>query len=526
LHWGATVETEEFGADSGLPRLEFIDIAEKSHQLLRTADYGGPSSRVDGFQDFEDDGRVGSAENVAACLHDSVSADSCLAEVKAALAELTKASLIREADDGYRIPTPAEDDWNQTRFSISPRPADENKLYAEVLTGFWSPTPTFSLGDTKSFKAGLMFNGKEEVSGDITFNVQFADDSAAAAALSEDLRVRSQNDAKSIFWVVTLDEEIRNEMREAYRSQQMIERKSRDVSTADGPALIADEKGRQRRHLDELKRRMKNAALSGQVWFRGNDRSPDNAADIGKAAIGTLGTVLPLVYDRFSEASAKGAELKKGVDALFTVENLNGLPPVFSQLSLLRDEHGKPVFKTDVTPLADVMAQITAKANYGEQATGRFLEDEFSKPPFGWDFEAVRLLALSLLRAGGVEAISKGVTIDSATSTQAKDAFSNNNLFRSTSFRPKKGVDMTVRVEAADNRTPPGRRGPGERDRPDQGHPARLGGERDHNLQRLAPVDPGRDQAGYGPFVGAHRDGPTRPRTRQIDAGQGGAGAP
>jgi len=40
-----------------------------------------------------------------------------------------------------------------------------------------------------------------------------------------------------------------------------------------------------------------------------------------------------------------------------------------------------------------VMAQITEKANYGEQATGKFLEDQFSKPPFGWDFEAVRLLA-------------------------------------------------------------------------------------------------------------------------------------
>ena len=160
--------------------------------------------------------------------------------------------------------------------------------------------------------------------------------------------------------------------------------------------------------------------------------------------------MLPLVYDRFAEASAKAADLKKGVDALFTVENLNGLPPVFSQLNLLRDEHGKPVFKTDVTPLSEVMSTDQRTANYGEQATGKFLEDQFSKPPFGWDFEAVRLLALSLLRAGAVEAVSKGVTIDSATSTQAKEAFSDNNLFRSTSFRPKKGVDMTVRVEAAE----------------------------------------------------------------------------
>jgi hypothetical protein len=50
-----------------------------------------------------------------------------------------------------------------------------------------------------------------------------------------------------------------------------------------------------------------------------------------------------------------------------------------------------------------------------------------------------------------VEAVSKGVTIESATTAQAKESFSNNNLFRQTTFRPKKGVDMTVRIEAADN---------------------------------------------------------------------------
>ena len=391
------------------------------------------------------------AENIAAALHDSVSADSCLSEVKDALTALEKALLVRDAEDGYRIPTPAEDDWNQTRSAISPRPADENRLYAEVLSGFWAPVPTFSLGDSKPFKGGLMVNGKEEVSGDITFNVHIADDPQVAAKLSEELRVRSQSDPKSVFWVVTIDEEVRNEMREAYRSQQMVERKSRDASTADGTALVADEKGRQRRHMDELRRRLRLAALSGQVWFRGNDRSPDGAGDVGKASAAILGTVLPLVYDRFSDAAAKATDLKKGLDALFVADNLNGLPGVFSQLNLLRDEHGRPVFKVDVTPLAEVMAQIEAKASYGEQATGKFLEDEFSKPPFGWDFEAVRLLALSLLRAGAIEAVSKAVTIDSATSTQAKESFSSNQLFRSTSFRPKKGVDMTVIVEASDN---------------------------------------------------------------------------
>jgi hypothetical protein len=322
-----------------------------------------------------------SAENVAAALHPSVGSDSCLVSVREALAELEKEMLVRNADDGYRIPTPAEDDWDQTRNSFEPRRADENRLYTETLKAFWAPVPTFSLGDTKQFKAGLMVNGKEEVAGDITFNVQLVDDATIAKTMAEEARQRSQVESKNVFWVITVDDEIRREMREAYRSQQMIEKKGREATGADVTALIAEEKVRHNRHLSELRRRLRTACFSGSIFFRGNDRSPEpSATDVGKTAVGVLGGVLPTVYDRFAEASAKAADLRRGVDALFVAENLNGLPAVFSQLSLLRDEQGRPVFKTDVTPLSEVMAQIEAKANYGEQATGKFLEDEFAKP--------------------------------------------------------------------------------------------------------------------------------------------------
>lgn len=393
-----------------------------------------------------------SAENIAAALHANVDSDSRLSEVREALAQLEKELFVRHKKDGYQIPTPAEDDWDQTRNAYDPKQADANRIYSQTINGFWSPAPTFSLGDTKQFKAGLMINGRSEIPGDITFNVQIAEDSAAAATLAEDLRVRSQTDSSSTFWVITLGQDIRREMREVFRSQQMIEKKGRDTSTVDGASLIGEEKQRLRRHEDEVKRLLKAAALSGQIYFRGNDRSPDGGAtDVAKTASSTLGAVLPLVYERFSEASAKPIEVKKGLDALFIADNLNGLPAVFSHLGLLRDENGKPVFKTDTTPLSEVSSQIDARANYGEQATGRWLEDEFSKPPFGWDFEVIRLLTLSLLRAGTIEAISKGVTIDSATSTQAKEAFGSNNLFRAMNFRPKKSIDRKVLIDTEDN---------------------------------------------------------------------------
>ena len=161
--------------------------------------------------------------------------------------------------------------------------------------------------------------------------------------------------------------------------------------------------------------------------------------------------MLPEVFDRFKEAAARSNDVKKGVDALFTAENLRGLPAVFGGLGLLRDEKGRTVFRVESGPLAEVQSRIEERANYGDTASGRFLADEFAKEPFGWDFEAVRLLVLSLLRAGKIEATSKGQTIDSATGIEAKDTFSNNNLFRQSSFRPKKGIEFEELVKASES---------------------------------------------------------------------------
>jgi hypothetical protein len=193
------------------------------------------------------------------------------------------------------------------------------------------------------------------------------------------------------------------------------------------------------------------SCLAGSVSFRGNDRSPDDrAVDIGKSAAELLRDVLPDVFDRFKEAAARSADVRKGMDALFTAENLQGLPSVFGSLGLLRDERGKTVFRVENGPLTEVLSRIEERANYGDTASGRFLSDELAKEPFGWDFEAVRLLVLSLLRAGKIQATSKGQTIDSATGIEARDTFSNSNIFRQASFHPKKGVEFDELVRASE----------------------------------------------------------------------------
>jgi hypothetical protein len=293
-------------------------------------------------------------------------------------------------------------------------------------------------------------SGRLAVEGDIPIHLTLADAGKDYAERIEDSRKRSQTETTAIFWVAALDEAIDRETVEVFRSKEILSRKERGAQTKDETALVGEEKLRLRRHQDELHRLIKQVLLVGTIFFRGNDRSADDTAnDISRVAAKVLAQALPVVFDRFEEAAARVG--KQDLESLMTTENLRGLPKVFTDLHLVRDQGGKPVFNTESVPLAEVLAQIENRTSYGEAASGRYLTDEFAKEPFGWDFDVVRLFVIALLRAGKIEATSKGQVIESALSLDARNTFTNNNLFRQSSFRPKIGLEFTHLVDASEH---------------------------------------------------------------------------
>jgi hypothetical protein len=388
-------------------------------------------------------------ENIAAALQPSVAGDSRLAQVKAALDALEQALMVRRGEDGYRIPSPAEDDWEELRANPKLKPPEESRIHADVVQGLWQPQPSHTLHGVKVFKAGLYLNGRQVLEGDIDVHLSLAAPDEMEASVAE-ARQRSRSEATSIFWTAALTDAIDRETEELFRSREVLSRKERGAQTKDETRLVAEEKRREKRHEDELRRLLKQALLGGSVFFRGNDRSPEESAtDIGRATAQVLSIALPEVFDRFQEAAAR---LHKGdLEALMENENLLGLPAVFTQLKLVREESGKPVFETDNGPLAEMLARIKDRTEYGETPTGRYLADAFAKEPFGWDFDVVRLFAVALLRAGKIKATSKSLAIDSATSLDARNTFPNNNLFRGASFQPRVGTDFTHVLEAVSN---------------------------------------------------------------------------
>lgn len=90
--------------------------------------------------------------------------------MKGALEKLEKAKAVRLGDDGYRIPSPAEDDWERQRDGFSPRPADINEILRETVLKLWSPQPAHQFLDTKLFKAALFLNNRPvQQEGDVPF---------------------------------------------------------------------------------------------------------------------------------------------------------------------------------------------------------------------------------------------------------------------------------------------------------------------------------------------------------------------
>ena len=177
------------------------------------------------------------------------------------------------------------------RNGISPKPGDAHRLYSEVLSAFWQPQPSHTLFDTKTFKAGLAIHGREVVDGDMMFHVHLAEDGKDFDALAAELRTRSQQERKNVFWAVALDDAIDRETVELFRSQGDARAQgARDARRRGHAALIAEEKRPPAAPQDELRRLLKAACLSGSVYFRGNDRSPDDrAVDVGKSAAEILG---------------------------------------------------------------------------------------------------------------------------------------------------------------------------------------------------------------------------------------------
>ncbi|MBU7587299.1 MAG: BREX system P-loop protein BrxC [Nostoc sp. TH1S01] len=402
--------------------------------------------------------------NIAACLIDDVGQPAPVAAVEKSINLLYEAKFIRNTEEGWKLQTAQEKNWETDRRAYSPRPRDRNESIREALRDIFGDVRlrTYRYKDLRNFPVGIKFDGNSIYDGQVPLNICSATDSQEYAAKVTDIRNESRQDShqNEIYWLFSLTEEIDNLVAEVYKSRQMVAKydqmRVQNRATNEELACLQTEKSEVLRYQRRLIEKLEEALIAGTGFFRGVSK---DGSDLGK----TLNEIFKELFDfAVPDLYPKleiGARNLKGTEAeeILKAANLNGLSQVFysgeSSLNLVIKDGAKYVPNPEADVAKEVLDYLVQQHSYGnkETRTGKALESRFGGLGYGWDRDILRLVLAVLFRAGSIEVSHKGQRFDSYQNANSREPFTNNTAFKSALFTPVKPISLSTLKQAVEN---------------------------------------------------------------------------
>lgn len=397
------------------------------------------------------------AHNIAVVLHPAVDADPLRTDVEAALKELESAQFIRNTDEGYKLLTVQEKNWETNRNELDPREADRNRMHRETVAEiFAEPKVKNHQHGNRTFRYGLSVDGEGvDTNGDVMLHLRLADTDEFKSAMDE-ARNESAAHPNDLYWIAPLAAEIRSIVTELHRSREMVAENDRQAAaqklSPEEAACLAEEKNREARYRRQLRSLMTHAIRSGQTFFQGIGKEAATlAVDLPEMLGALLKTAIPKLYPKLEIGALDlaGGEIEK----FLTAANLNGLPDVFHNdkpnLSLVIKQGGQSVPNLGSDLCRDLLEYLRREHSYGNKVTGKMLETHFGGIGFGWELESIRLGIAILFRGGALEVSHQGKKHRHFTEPAARQPFQSNPAFRAASFAPREALDLKILAAAA-----------------------------------------------------------------------------
>lgn len=300
-------------------------------------------------------------------------------------------------------------------------------------------------GATKSpFSFAVSLDGESVDSGseiEIHFTTPLA---PGRKSTVEDIKRENQTAGargRKIWWVAALPEKLEIRLK---RYQALINVTNDKRFTEDPSKDTADAMAEKRKERDELKgnltKDLQATFLTGTLYFAGREvtleRSNNMAEEIRKA----VGELIPNIYPRFSIAD-KPVDFAKQLKALLNPSQ-SSLHEIAPDLHLF-DTQGS--LQKESALVATVLDVIKDLEDEGHEPSGDRLLDErnakgfkgFSRAPFAWPSETVRLVLAACFRAGAIF-LERSTAAGPAPLYDYKDAsedFSKIKTFEKTLFR-------------------------------------------------------------------------------------------
>ncbi len=400
--------------------------------------------------------------NIAAFLVDRVGDAPPLANVQQAIKALHGGQFIRNTEDGWKLQTAQEKNWETERRAHDPKPRDRNEIVRNTLREIFGEPAlrTYRHSGARTFRLGVTLEGAvvgDE--GDVMLSLRRAEDDSALPALVNEVRNESRQNAHEddIYWAFALTPEIDELVAHVFASRKMVEKydllRAQNRITNEEASCLQDEKNTVLGYEARLREKVVATLENGTGMFRGVARDASSLGrSLSEIVRKLLEQVVPDLYPKLDMGvcSLKGDE----PEVLLKAADLTALPQVFYSgergLGLVTKEGANHVPNPNADVAKEVLDYLVSQHDYGnrEQCQGKAVERHFSGTPYGWERDMLRLVLAVLFRAGVIEVSFGGQKFASYTEPQSRPPFTSNPKFRSATFTPVKPIDLKTLTQA------------------------------------------------------------------------------
>ena len=403
--------------------------------------------------------------NIAAFMVDEVGSPAPLERVNAAIQKLHQAQFIRNTEDGWKLQTAQEKNWETERKAHDPKPRDRNDIFRATLREIFSEPAlkTYRYKDYRTFRTGSQLDGTTiGDEGDIGINLYQAEAVEALTKRISDARDESRHHDHNddCYWVFALSAEIDELVAQYFASRKMVEKydqlRAQGKVSSDEAACLQDEKNAILNYQSRLRDKTVEALERGTGMFRGVGRDGSSLGkNLGEIVKKFLEHIVPDMYPKLEmgSRSLKGDE----PDVFLKAADLSALPPVFyagaNGLNLVTKEGSKYVPNPEADVAKTVLDYLVGQHEYGNRdaCQGKALERQFNGTPYGWERDMLRLVLAVLFRAGVIEVSFGGQKFDTYAEPRSREPYTNNTKFRSAVFTPIKPIDLKTLTKAVES---------------------------------------------------------------------------
>lgn len=210
--------------------------------------------------------------NLASVLVDEVGKATPLSEIQAAIKRLNTAQFIRNTEEGWKLQTAQEKNWEtERRGHLEPKPRDRNELARTALQHIFDE-PEFKTYryQNRSFRIGISVDGTgigDE--GELALTLCVAEDADELTKRIEEIRTDSQQKSheNDLYWLFCLTPEIDELVGQLHASRKMVDKynqlSAQQKISPDEATCLQDEKNSKNGYENRLRDKLTEAMERG-----------------------------------------------------------------------------------------------------------------------------------------------------------------------------------------------------------------------------------------------------------------------